>query len=218
RESSSFEYFDITDFINDLEDGNNILALHGLNASKTSSDFLISAELEVTTITTYHDDKYDDDLALLDGLRITELMYNPDGNDNVEFIEFLNISPNTLDLTGVRFTDGIVFTFPEDTNLPAGEYLLVVKDPVAFALEYPLVPGEIIFGPYEGQLANNGEDIVLNLAEPLEAAILRFEYNDTWYPSTDGGGSALVISDPNAHPATWNDAESWLAAAPTPGQ
>ena len=218
RESSSFEYFDITDFINDLEDGNNILALHGLNASKTSSDFLISAELEVTTITTYHDDKYDDDLALLDGLRITELMYNPDGNDNVEFIEFLNIGPNTLDLTGVRFTDGIVFTFPEDTNLPAGEYLLVVKDPVAFALEYPLVPGEIIFGPYEGQLANNGEDIVLNLAEPLEAAILRFEYNDTWYPSTDGGGSALVISDPNAHPATWNDAESWLAAAPTPGQ
>ncbi|MGB2861904.1 MAG: lamin tail domain-containing protein [Sedimentisphaerales bacterium] len=40
-----FESIDISDFLDDLQQGNNLLAIHGLNASTTSSDFLISAEL-----------------------------------------------------------------------------------------------------------------------------------------------------------------------------
>ena len=40
-----FENIDISDFIDKLQQGDNILAIHGLNASTTSSDFLISAEL-----------------------------------------------------------------------------------------------------------------------------------------------------------------------------
>ncbi|MBL7152969.1 MAG: hypothetical protein ISS79_04585, partial [Phycisphaerae bacterium] len=43
------------------------------------------------------------------------------------------------------------------------------------------------------------------------------EYNDTWYPSTDGDGQSLTINDAGSHPATWNDAESWRPAAPSPG-
>jgi hypothetical protein len=212
RESSSFASFDVTDYIGELNIGDNILAIHGMNYDLTSSDFLASAKLDAVAIITYHDDTYDNDLALLDGLRITELMYNPAGDDSVEFIEFLNIGPNTLDLSSVCFTDGIVFTFPDDVNLSAGEYLVVVKNPLVFALQYPLVPGDIVFGPYEGQLSNGGEDLVVSLASPLEeVAILRFGYNDTWYPTTDGGGYALVIIDPNAEPATWDEAESWQA-------
>ena len=54
-------------------------------------------------------------------------------------------------------------------------------------------------------------------AEPLEAAILRSEYSDTWHPTTDGGGKALAIGEPLAHPATWSEPESWRPASPTPG-
>ena len=43
-----FEYIDVSSYLNLLQSGDNILAIHGLNLSSTSSDFLISAELEVS--------------------------------------------------------------------------------------------------------------------------------------------------------------------------
>jgi len=54
---------------------------------------------------------------------------------------------------------------------------------------------------------------VLQLAAPLEAAILRFNYNDAWYPTTDGGGYALVIPDPSGPAATWDDRDFWSAGS-----
>jgi hypothetical protein len=41
----NFEYIDVTGFISALRPGENLLAIHGLNVSTTSGDFLISAEL-----------------------------------------------------------------------------------------------------------------------------------------------------------------------------
>ncbi|UCG58813.1 MAG: lamin tail domain-containing protein, partial [Phycisphaerales bacterium] len=45
HEAGGFESFDISDHIDALHQGSNLLAIHGLNTSTTSSDFLISAEL-----------------------------------------------------------------------------------------------------------------------------------------------------------------------------
>ncbi|MDT8302279.1 MAG: lamin tail domain-containing protein, partial [Sedimentisphaerales bacterium] len=45
HEADGVESFSITDHISALRQGSNILAIHGLNVSTTSSDFLISAEL-----------------------------------------------------------------------------------------------------------------------------------------------------------------------------
>jgi len=74
-----------------------------------------------------------------------------------------------------------------------------------------------VAGEYSGSLSNGGENIIPKLPWPLEAAILRFEYSDRWYPTTDGGGNSLMIYDPAAHPATWTQPESWQPATPTPG-
>ncbi|MBN1804231.1 MAG: CotH kinase family protein, partial [Sedimentisphaerales bacterium] len=41
----NFENINISDFLNDLQQGNNLLAIQGLNVSTTSSDFLICVEL-----------------------------------------------------------------------------------------------------------------------------------------------------------------------------
>ena len=107
-----------------------------------------------------------------------------------------------------------------NTHLPQlrsgpGCYILVVDDIVSFRSRYGYSPR--IAGEYIGGLSGGGEKIVLSLAWPLEAAIMRFEYNDAWYPSTDGGGDSLHINDPTTHPALWDDAESWRAAPPSPG-
>lgn len=71
----------------------------------------------------------------IEGLRITELMYNPADpspaevaagfvdNDDFEFIELRNISGSPVDLTGVRFTNGIDYTLPS-TTLAAGERMV----------------------------------------------------------------------------------------------
>ncbi|MFB0551795.1 MAG: lamin tail domain-containing protein, partial [Phycisphaerae bacterium] len=83
---------------------------------------------------------------------ITEIMYNPDWpdggsytNDQYEYIELYNISAEPVTLYDYekaqpwKFTDGIDFTFPEDmpVTIPAGGYLLLVKEPEAFAWRYP---------------------------------------------------------------------------------
>ncbi|MHC4325501.1 MAG: lamin tail domain-containing protein, partial [Planctomycetota bacterium] len=46
-ESIHFESFDISDFIDILRQGDNLLAIHGLNSSSDSSDFLISVEMVI---------------------------------------------------------------------------------------------------------------------------------------------------------------------------
>jgi hypothetical protein len=44
------ESIDLSAFLGDLKVGANVLALHGMNASNTSSDFLITAELDATLV------------------------------------------------------------------------------------------------------------------------------------------------------------------------
>ncbi|MCX7428282.1 MAG: hypothetical protein NTW96_21965, partial [Planctomycetia bacterium] len=60
---------------------------------------------------------------LQDFLRVTEIHYNPaapspseeaqgfSDNDAFEFLELANLGGQTLDLGGVQFTEGIVFSF-----------------------------------------------------------------------------------------------------------
>jgi len=210
-----FEDIDISEFINDLKPGQNLLAIQGMNSSSTSSDLLVSTQLDGTITTPAEDFPFLKALALLDGLRITELMYHAADGSNFDYIELQNISETTLDLNGVRFIEGIEFTFPQMT-LEAGRYVVVVSNLAAFRSEYGMSAD--VAGEYSGNLNNGGEQIVLTLPWPLEAAILRFQYSDRWYPTTDGGGNSLAIYDPLAHPATWSERESWHPAAPSPGR
>ncbi|MCJ7653737.1 MAG: lamin tail domain-containing protein, partial [Dehalococcoidia bacterium] len=215
-DSTAFVDFDISAYTNQLQVGQNILAFHGLNGSSTSSsDFLISAEVIGSITTTTTDDQLIQKLlALVDGLRITEIMYHDSYGSDFDFIELQNISDEPLDINGVRFIDGIEFTFPAMPPLGSGEHVVVVGDLSSFESRYGTDVN--VAGEYTGDLSNGGENIVLQLPWPYEAAILRFEYKDSWYPSTDGFGDSLTIRDPYAHSATWNKAESWQASFPSP--
>jgi len=197
---------DISDYLGDLQPGENLLALHAANDDVFSSDFLISAQLEATISTTTGDSSLVDAIELFDGLRITEIMYNPRHDDDAEFIELQNVGNTTLDLTGMRFTEGVDFTFPPMLLAP-DQYVVVARDREAFELCYG--PGINVAGQYSGNLDNGGEEIVLQLPAPLEAAVMRFDYNDSWRADTDGGGFALEVRDTAAKAAAWDDADAW---------
>jgi len=100
--------------------------------------------------------------------------------------------------------------------LQPGEYTVVVANLAAFQSAYGMGPK--VAGQYAGNLSNSGEEIVLQLPAPLDAAILRFRYSNAWYPQTGGGGKALSIADPGAAPAAWNDRDQWHSTDPSPGR
>ena len=141
-------------------------------------------------------------------LRITELMFNPRGDEGFEFIELQNIGNQTIDLSEIHFSEGIGFSFAGSAveELPPGEYVVIVRNGPAFASRYDTA-GMLIAGEYSGRFSNGGEQVVLSFGSA--ETILDFEYDDEWYPPADGKGFSLVIRDPLAAPESWNDPASW---------
>ncbi len=158
-------------------------------------------------------------------LRVTEIMYNPPAptqdeidafpeelqehvdNDWFEYVELQNVGDKPLDLEGMRFSDGIDFTFPART-LGAGEYVLVVRDQFAFEVRYGTAL--TIAGEFEGALDNAGENIFVECA--VGGGIHDFDYKNGWFDHTDGGGFSLVVRDPLQDAALWGAKDGWRAS------
>jgi hypothetical protein len=158
-------------------------------------------------------------------LRITEVNYHPaapsageslagftDPND-FEFLEIKNIGSVDVDLGGVRFDDGIAFVVPVGTVLAAGQLAVVVSNENAFAARYG--PTVRVLGQYTGRLSNEGEGI--QLQDAVGENILKFTYNNRWYPATDGAGYAMVILDEEAEWSRWGSASGWGIGEPRHG-
>jgi hypothetical protein len=151
-------------------------------------------------------------------LRVTEIMYHPSAappgspfvDEDFEFIELKNAGPTALDLTGVRFSDGIDFSFADSAvkSLGPGHSVLVVKNLAAFTSRY----GESmpIAGTFQGSLDNAGEKI--RLADGVGETVLEFTYSDNWYPATDGFGYSLVVADETLPWTAWNDRSGWTSS------
>ena len=237
--------FNVSDFLDELNIGSNILAIHGLNDGTGSSDFLNSVLLEVgenfsgqidpsaveysqpiTVIGTTHYKARTisggvwsalTEATFLDGpdvpsLRISEIMYNPDGASALEFLELQNTGNRSIDLGRMKF-QGIDFTFREGTTLAPGERIVLISnnDPTAFAAHYPAVQ---VFGTYAGSLSNGGERLAL--VDGLGNTIHSVHYDDTngWATSADGGGHSLTLLDPQSDSS---DPTNWTASSQTDG-
>jgi hypothetical protein len=143
-----------------------------------------------------------------DFLRITEIMYHPRGDSGYEYIELKNIGPAPIDLADVSFRDGIRFSFADGdlTTLDPGQFVVVVENPLVFETCYD-TKGILIAGEYSGRLSNGGENIELVQGKSL--LIQSFEFDDSWYPETDGKGHALIIQDAAASLESWSFREGW---------
>lgn len=147
-------------------------------------------------------------LALLNQLRVTELLYKP---NNLEFLELQNIGPATLDLSGVHFTAGMTYIFPAGITLAPGAFIVICKDRAAFTAQYgnavPLAPGF-----FTGTLDNAGERVAFQPPPPWNVNILSFNYETDWYPLTESDHS-LVVRDPAVSFARdWDEKETWVAS------
>src|SRR4029079_727412 len=66
---------------------------------------------------------------VINNLRITEIMYQPDSSSRAEFIELKNISTTkALNLSGVSFANGITYTFPAGTSLAPSAYVVLTDN------------------------------------------------------------------------------------------
>jgi hypothetical protein len=141
---------------------------------------------------------------LQQGLRLSEVMFHPEPppagspfeTEDFEFLEFKNVGPTDLDLTGARFTDGITLAFTNAalTPLPPGARTLLVKNRAAFESRYGT--GLRIAGEYTGNLANEGE--TLRMEDRHGEVLFEFHYRPDWFPLADGRGGSLEPSGPDS--------------------
>jgi|GEM_PF-664048 len=193
-----------------LTSGENVLAASVHQDDGNSSDVVFGLRATAETAT-LNNSSYSTAIQLLRGFRLTEIMYAAPEGDSLGFLEFTNIGDTPLDLTGVRISDGVEFTFPNRVLEP-GEFVIVAANPEAFLLKYDSSLEPIIVGPYSKNLSANGEDIRIQLPVPLTAAIIDFEYDGDWYPEATGGGRSIITTGLTVPPSLYGDRASWMAS------
>lgn len=149
-------------------------------------------------------------------LVISELMYHPPAfgavaEDEAEFLELKNLGNETLDLSGLYFSEGITFAFPSGTLLAPGRFLVLGRNVAALQAKYP---GLVVDGVYTGKLDNSGE--TLRLSHILGGEVLRLTYNDRapWPAAADGHDFSMVRKDAAAAVDPDNGANWRASAAP----
>jgi hypothetical protein len=153
---------------------------------------------------------YANALALLRGLRITQVMYNPIGGNDFDYVELTHVGTSPLDLTGVKFVKGIDFVFPV-TSLSVGSSVIVCANLTKFRSRYG--NGPVVAGVFSGKLDNGGERLAIQLPPPFDANILNFAYANSWYLSADGGGTALYVTSPaDTKARDWDERVAWNAS------
>ncbi len=137
------------------------------------------------------------------GIVIAEIMYHPISNDrNREFVELYNRSDAPVDLTGWEFTSGFEFSFPDNTVVAPGGYLVVGRDPVLLRAVYSLEESSVL-GPVDeealddfGSLSDRGERITLQDGLGRTTDTVRYFDGGEWPRWADGHGSSIELIDP----------------------
>ncbi len=173
---------------------------------------------------------------------INEIHYHPpfvapdencekDCSDEIQWIELHNRSDEEVDLTGWSLSNGIRFSFEDETKIPADGYLVVASNLEAFSALHPEVTS--VVGDWGGNLSHDSEPI--NLNNQLDNRVDRVEYGDggptndvdpedgiddqtfkgsNWPRKPDGEGETLEL----LHSSLDNrDGLSWSASAEAGG-
>ncbi|HEV2691511.1 MAG TPA: lamin tail domain-containing protein [Verrucomicrobiae bacterium] len=150
---------------------------------------------------------------------INELMYDPiSGNDDDQYVELYNQGTNVVNLSGWQFTSGITFTFPTNTTLSPGGYLVVARNQTNLFAKYPNLNNANTVGNYTGKLSHSGELVALAKPEVfngtnaifVEADEVTYGTGGRWGEWSGGGGSSLELVDPHANhrlAANWADSD-----------
>ncbi|HLU47035.1 MAG TPA: lamin tail domain-containing protein, partial [Planctomycetota bacterium] len=230
-----FDSHDVSAHLGALRAGLNVLAIHGLNDSVTSSDFLIEPELLGSLAFEGSGISIDGPVhiiarastgdAVWSGpsvasyvtepdlpLRISEIHYHPaaleEGSPyDEEDLEFIELANLS---SGPIHLAGVKLEEGirftfADTIVPGGGFVVLVHDREAF--EWFWGDAIPVVGEYSGNLSNAGERI--RLVNGAGNVIHDFTFEDDWVPETDGVGFSLVASDLFADPEEWGSPGFW---------
>ncbi len=135
----------------------------------------------------------------------SEIMYAPapraDGL-NTEYIEIYNSNPWWDDLGGCRLAGQIQYTFPTNTIVPGGGFLVVAAAPADVESAYGITN---VIGPYANSLSEGGEVQLLNAAQGV---VLDVTYTNAlpWPAGAFQTGHSIVLARPTygeADPRAW---------------
>ncbi|MCX6905383.1 MAG: lamin tail domain-containing protein, partial [Verrucomicrobia bacterium] len=130
-------------------------------------------------------------------LVISEIMYKPaprSDSNNLEYLEVYNSNPYYEDLSGYQIGGGdISFTFPPNTILAGGAFLVVAASPSSIQTVYG-IPN--VTGPYVGTLPKAG---LIQLSDPTGVILLEVPYSNLppWPVGAQGTGHSIVLARPS---------------------
>ncbi|HRZ96623.1 MAG TPA: lamin tail domain-containing protein, partial [Paludibacter sp.] len=153
-------------------------------------------------------------------LKITEIHYHPLGlnlidDSDFEFVEIKNTGVSTLDVGGLKFTEGIEYEFPSETQLGAGEFIVLASNSNNFFSRYKFRP----FDEYNGKLDNAGERLVLQTQYNEKVIDFSYGTSENWPTPPDGTGYSLVpvVYNPKNNQANASDWRTSYKIGGSPG-
>lgn len=125
---------------------------------------------------------------------INEIHHSPEPRqERVEFVEFYNRGTNAVDLTNWKLSGGVKFTFPTNTVMAVGSYLVVAEQPAALAAKYG-VQGAL--GPWEGGLNGDSETLTLKNADGTKVDEVDYQLGFPWPTVGDAPGLSIELINP----------------------
>lgn len=195
----------------------NPAAVSGTSIVVTKNTFLRARSLSGGTWSALNEGFFTVTTSLAAGdVVFSEVHFNPDGDDDAEFIEIWNPTDHAVNLRGAKFTAGLSYDFPNNRDVPLapGGRLVLASSLFDFQVRYgTTIP---VFGVYFDRLGNDGDTLTLTTA--ANAPLFSLNYTDAapWPDSADGDGYSLVLTDP-ANPTAPISYRTSTASGGNPG-
>ena len=137
---------------------------------------------------------------------INEIFYDPpDNTQPIEFVELHNPGAQAVDVSGWRLEDGVAFSFPGTTSIPAGGYFVIAENSAAFQARFGFAPG----GVFTGGLSSDGERLQLRNSVGTLVDEVTYGVGFPWPTAAKGTGSSMEL----IHAALDNDlGGSWRSS------
>ena len=154
----------------------------------------------------------------------TEIMYAPAGG-KPEFIEVFNMSMTPLDMAKWRFSDGVIYEFPDFNPgavqahflKPLERIVVSAADEATTRAAYGIGATVRVFGPWTGALDNGGERVTLNDKNGVIMASVGYGNGGRWPKAANGAGHSLVLRNENNEPDEFRNWRASVARDGSPG-